>query len=354
MSSPHKVAASVWDADDDEFDRWPVPENHKPRTKTASEDVPSDPTNIPSGSSNNSHAYAEPLILAERYTTLREASIRRAQIGEGLDEGLGLQNLQLDDTATDSIHATITELQDPNYSSPFGEDKNDELMKSFFSKKYRSLPPDAPARHMHIVETKDLIESKDPVIQYLRPRLCDGVATVLHETSPKCLDAFLDSRVKIFEWRRDVAKATKLNMCGIIRRVGNEVLVGTFRNLGFQCRFTYLVRSSICFNGMWTNVYANIGKGMTPRTSAGPMWARFEPSELPPEDLSPTDPLYALYIGRDLARYMFEVDFWDFVDSEGMSLEWEVDGVVTKGCMKRRSSREGSGEGQDSQDEDEE
>jgi hypothetical protein len=93
---------------------------------------------------------------------------------------------------------------------------------------------------------------------------------------------------------------------------------------------------------------------MTPRTSTGPVWDEFEPSELPPEDLSPTDPLYALYVGRDCARYMLEAEIWDFVAAEGMSVEWEADGVVTKGSMKRRSNCEGSGDSGNSQDDNEE
>jgi hypothetical protein len=244
----HKVLPSIWDADDDEFDRWPVQEPEQPSVAT-------DPGNVPSDISNDSHAYAEPLILAERYLTLRDASHRRSPFTHKVpstgsnsgkssngseagrpqrsdfEDGLGLQHLEVEDYRANTLHATITELQDPKASNPFGEDMNDELLKPFFSKKYRSLPPSTPARHMHIIDTADLVLSKDPVVQYLRPRLCEGVATVLYETSPKCLDAFFDSTVNVFEWRRDVTRATKRNQCGVIRRSGNQVLVSLPQSL---------------------------------------------------------------------------------------------------------------------------
>lgn len=65
------------------------------------------------------------------------------------------------------------------------------------------------------------------VMQYVRPRLCDAIATVLFETSSKCLDAFLDPTVKVFEWRHEYSGSSR-RLCVVIRREGNEVIVSLY------------------------------------------------------------------------------------------------------------------------------
>ena len=109
------------------------------------------------------------------------------------------------------------ELDDKSCSNPFGPDLHDEIIRPFFSARYTMLPPSYPARHMHIIKGTPW-KTDDNVLCKASPRLCDGVATVLYKTDPKCLSAFLDPKNKVFEWRRTV-----LNV--LIRRAGNEVLV---------------------------------------------------------------------------------------------------------------------------------
>jgi hypothetical protein len=65
----------------------------------------------------------------------------------------------------------------------------------------------------------------DRVIEYAKPRLCDGVATILHETAVKCLDDFLSPHVKVFEWRRYFTKRAGGQSVRVIRREGNRVVV---------------------------------------------------------------------------------------------------------------------------------
>jgi len=109
------------------------------------------------------------------------------------------------------------ELDDKSCGNPFGPDLHDEIIRPFFSARYTMLPPSYPARHMHIIKGTPW-KAEDKVLCKASPRLCDGVATVLHNTDPKCLSAFLDPKNKVFEWRRTVQNV-------LIRRSGNEVLV---------------------------------------------------------------------------------------------------------------------------------
>ena len=112
----------------------------------------------------------------------------------------------------------VEELDDKHCGNPFGADLHDEVIEAFFSHRYHNLPPHYPARHMHVIESETYTKCKDIVVEHAFPRLCDGVATVLLHTSPKCLDDFLNPKVKVFEWRRNIRHVA-------IRRVGNEVLV---------------------------------------------------------------------------------------------------------------------------------
>ncbi|KAF2464694.1 uncharacterized protein BDR25DRAFT_318961 [Lindgomyces ingoldianus] len=322
---PEKVLASVWDADEDEFDRWPVQDQFVARLlRTPTE-------------RGNSNEYAKQLEMStvNRYLSVYGSFHRQAtttQRGSSLgvygSSGDWHEEESTEDPEAYEAQATIMELQDPESGHVIGGDKNDELMSQFFSGRYRSLPPTTPARHMHVVEAQDFIETEDRVVLSVRPRLCDGVATVLFKTSPNCLDAFLNPQVKVFEWRRDVTRPRNHCLSGVIRRVGNEVL----------CRWAYYVKSTIDFSGKWSEIYANVGTGTTKRTSTGPALDEFEPSNPPPDGVSPTDPLYTLFAGRDLSRYMLNYEFWDFIECKGMVVEWEVDGIISKGTMKRRTN----------------
>jgi hypothetical protein len=124
----------------------------------------------------------------------------------------------------DHHHSIISELCDPSWSTPTTPDAHDQLMQQFFTFKYADLPADYPARHMHIIDWRAYINSNDRIVEYVRPRLCDGIATLLFETSRKCLDEFLDPEVGMLEWRRTGGQADR-NSSAVVRRVGGRVYV---------------------------------------------------------------------------------------------------------------------------------
>ena len=112
----------------------------------------------------------------------------------------------------------IAELKDQSCGDPFAVDLHDEVIAQFIIKRSPLLPVDFPLRHMHFLDWKAYRASDDQVVQWAGPRLCDAVATVLFETNPKCLEDFLNPKVKVFEWRRHLHDV-------VIRRSGNEVIV---------------------------------------------------------------------------------------------------------------------------------
>jgi hypothetical protein len=113
----------------------------------------------------------------------------------------------------------IAELKDQSCDDPFAMDLHDEVVAHFIIKRSPLLPVEFPLRHMHFLDWKAYRASDSQVVQCARPCLCDAVTTVLFETNPKCLADFLNPKVKVFEWRRDLHDV-------IIRRSGNEVIVG--------------------------------------------------------------------------------------------------------------------------------
>lgn len=59
------------------------------------------------------------------------------------------------------------------------------------------------------------------------------------------------------------------------------------------------------------------------------------------------NPLYALFVGRQLACYLVGEDRrpWEYGAEWGEKLEWEADGTVTDLTVKGRSTLSGTGEG---------
>ncbi|KAF2872058.1 hypothetical protein BDV95DRAFT_606619 [Massariosphaeria phaeospora] len=232
--------------------------------------------------------------------------------------------------AEEELRDQVEELADANCSNPIGPDLHDEVMQNMFTTGYEELPPFYPARHMHILDLTAFQQAEQPLLAHAHPRLCDAVATVLHEANSESLTDFLNPKATTFEWRRDMGVsgtrwATKLSV--VIRRVGNEVLVGTYRPHGFHYTWTHYVRSTISFTGKWTETYAGIDKGLSRVTGDGPQWDVFElrdPHARGVEDLDPEDPKFALFVGRKLARYLLEEGVW-----EGSA--WEVDGKKQEG-----------------------
>ncbi|KAF2133389.1 hypothetical protein P153DRAFT_393210 [Dothidotthia symphoricarpi CBS 119687] len=297
-----KENRSIWDVDEDEFDNWPGQDtmlNNLALKFTLKRDT-----------FKNNDSTAHPIVDA---------------IGEQVKSGILVCGANL----TAQEHTDLMdELADRSCGNPHGSDAHDEVMQQFFSSCCKALPASRPARHMHIVDRDAYLNSKDNIVQSAFPRLCDAVATVLHLTNPNCLQDFLNPNVKVFEWRRD-------GHCLLIRRDGNEVIVGTFLNLATLYRWGFYVRCTISDDGQWTETYAAVTQGTTPVTKDGVRFEQFvaEPGR---DDVSPSDPRWALYVGREMAYFLLNRQVWDFRTWFRWKLEWEADGVVSNAKERER------------------
>lgn len=287
-------AKSVWEAEDDEFDRWPTVGQVR-----------------------------EELATVRRNATLKRNTFVRAQepelsiaekVAEAIETPLGA------DLTTEERKQLILELEDMDCGNPWGRDAHDEVVAPFRSHAYTMLPANAPARHMHILDAKAYTSSQDDVVKTARPRLCDAVATVLAYTSSECLRAFLDPEVEVFEWRR-------LGNCVMIRREGNKVLVGNYYNFGTTYQWGYLVRSVIDTDGAWTETYASVSQGTTPVTKERVKFEEFEAEAV--DDEMAENEEFALYVGRELADFLLRWSVWDYNKWWRYKVEWEADGKVT-------------------------
>ncbi|KAF2107880.1 hypothetical protein BDV96DRAFT_693099, partial [Lophiotrema nucula] len=307
------LSSNIWDPDDREFPHWPK------------------------GEEDDGYQQAVAATLA----SYRKSSGTYARFLDG----------QHDEDQINDEHRQIVELADPQLGEPTGVDLHDDLMQNFFSPRYHRLPPSYPARHMHVINHQSYKSAvkNDNVTQYVRPRLCDGVATVLFNTTPRCLEDFLDPRIKVFEWRRTIHDLASGHVSAIIRRSGSDVLVGTYRNYGHLYRWVSYARSVIDFTGKWTETFAAPSSGgTTPLSSKGPAWEEFmlNDSSLPE---TAKDLKCALYVGRCLAFELVWQKYWTFLAKVDVEIEWEADGKVVE--SKRFSNRglfEGYGDDEDS------
>ncbi|KAA8615698.1 hypothetical protein PtrSN002B_005002 [Pyrenophora tritici-repentis] len=281
---------SMWDADDEEFDRWPGPETLD--------------------------------RVGEDYTT-RGRQMR------------GLRSTSNSTPAACDTNSTLQQLEDLRHElldkrsgNPYGMDAHDTVMSRFFATDVPDLPASNPPRHMHIIAHDAYLDSADAIVRCAMPRLCDAVATVLYLTNPKCLIEFLDPNVEVFEWRRSGNRI-------MIRREGNQVIVGTYANFGTNYAWTYFVRSDISDKGLWTETYASVSVVVTPVSRHGVMFDQIE-SELSSLGIEPTDLKYALFMGRDLAYFLLSREPWRYHVFRKWIVEWEADGVVTEAVEYER------------------
>jgi hypothetical protein len=211
--SPNNVR-SCWDADDDEF--WPGVYDTSYGT--------SDPTKLstapalPATIKSTRGEWAGIDSLASRISNLQVTDTDDARITFANEE---------EERRKESNRKLIEELQDPARSKPRDADRHDEFMRIFFRNDYDGLPADTSIRHMHLLDLASYFNSTSPIIEYVLPRLCDAVATVLFETDRKCLDDFLDSEVRIFEWRHTyhASSLSSGRLSVIIRREDYRVVV---------------------------------------------------------------------------------------------------------------------------------
>ncbi|KAF2828585.1 hypothetical protein CC86DRAFT_404488 [Ophiobolus disseminans] len=261
---PDSPVKSIWDADDDEFDHWP---QHKD------------------------------LQAAVNTFTIQRGTLRG------------------------TARPAMDELSDMEFDDANDAETHDEVMQQFYQRDCSALPPSSPPANMHLLASKAYLATEDPLAQNALPRLCDAVATVLYLTSPKCLADFLDPNIAVFEWRRN-------GNCLMIRRQGNEVVVGTFHNFGTCYIWTYFVRSEISSSGAWKEVYAGTAQTTTPLSAKGVEFEDFTTEESF-EGVEPTDEKYALWLGRMLGRFLLGWSVWDFRSWRKWTVVWEADGVVT-------------------------
>lgn len=284
---------SMWDADDDEFDRWPDKRDLESALQSFVE--------------HRGTFKGIPHIKSHRFKAEQDSTKSTKAIG---GDKLTAQQRE------DYLH----ELPDRNCGNPRGIDAHDEVMKQFSQRRCAFLPVAGPSNHPHLLHYKSYLADDDHVVQAARPRLADAVATVLYQTSPKFLTDFLRPDIKVFEWRRDGNHV-------MIRRSGKEVIVGTFSNFGTTYLWPLFVRSRISDTGSWEEVYAGAAQIMTPVTAEGVDFEKFVPQEKI-DDVDPEDEKYALYMGRLLGKFLLEWSVWDFREWRRWNVEWEADGLV--------------------------
>ncbi|KAF1365529.1 hypothetical protein EJ07DRAFT_151019 [Lizonia empirigonia] len=296
LSPGSPPAKSIWEAEDDEFDRWPTV----------------------------AQARAELDAVRQKATIKRNTFVKPEKPGlsvaEQIEEAMGTP-MGVAVRTVNEQEQLILELEDMDCGNPWGRDAHDDIIGLFRSKRYDKLPADAPARHMHVLNATSYISNSDPVAKAARPRLCDAVATVLAYTSLECLEAFLDPKVEVFEWRR-------LGNCVMIRREGREVVVGNYYNFGTTYQWGYLVRSTIDADGAWSETYASASQGTTPVTKERVLLEEFDTGVINC-DVEPDNEEFALYVGRELARFLLHWSVWDYSRWWRYKVEWEVDGKVT-------------------------
>jgi hypothetical protein len=288
---------SIWDAEDNEFDRWPTAAEARKELDSIRQNA-----------------------TAKRGTFVRpvEPELDVAEkIAEAVRTPMGDATRSLSEE-----EQTILELEDMDCGNPVGRDLHDSIIMPLRSRDYNALPASAPTRHMHALDAKAYTTSTDPIVVAARPRLCDAVATILAYTSPQCLADFLNPEVKVFEWRR-------LINCVMIRREGNKVMVGTYYNFGTMYQWGYLVRSTIDIDGAWTETWASVCQGMTPIGKDGVLFEQFKARDADC-GVEPDDEEFALYTGRQLADFLLRYEVWNYYKWWRYSIEWETDGKLTR------------------------
>lgn len=221
---PKKFSDNIWDPDDDEFPDWPGTYKSTYGSFKSGSAKLSDLDSLPKGSG---HERGHRLYSHPREGDLKTDDDSGGEIDTDARDA-GPTRAELEIREQERIRDTIAELSDPACGKTSRADMHDELMvqHKFFRSQYEALPADLPAAHMHLViwESFANLRRHDRIVQYVRPRLCDAVATVLFETSPKCLDDFLDGNVRVFEWRHEFSQSSR-HLCLIVRREDNIVMV---------------------------------------------------------------------------------------------------------------------------------
>jgi hypothetical protein len=208
---------SIWVTDEDEFDRWPDKYDLAARVESFA-------------------------THRGTYKGLKHHSASLEVKGEIGEDSAPIRGTNMTEQEHDDY---MHELLDKNCGNPDGLDAHDEVMQQFYQRDVKLLPASNPAGYPHIIGVKAYMSDGDRIVHNARPRLADAVATVLYLTRPKCFADFLDPNVKLFEWCRS-------KNCVLIRRKGNEAIIGMYWNYGTCYVWTYFVRSRISETGAWS------------------------------------------------------------------------------------------------------
>jgi hypothetical protein len=258
-------------------------------------------------------------------------------------------------------------LENTYFYDPSG-DLNDEVMQQAFGRPTKNVPGGATLRNMHLIDLDAYFLTEDTLLQHARPRLCNAVATILLHTNAACLSAFLDPRVKQFVFRRKVDN-NEGGLMLVIRREGNEVICGAYRNLGFKMLWKVYVKSRVGVTGEWYEVFAAKGAAEMSVGEGGPEWGVVTTGkkevdveekttvegvqrklELSPskkigkmvEDGGETDPKLMLFQSRVLAMHLLWDIWFRFDRKYECRATWSADGVEEVVRLSR--SVVGSGE----------
>lgn len=274
------------------------------------------------------------------------------------------------DDEEEEVQRKVEQLGNTYYFDANG-DANDDIMQQAFGRPTKYVPGGVSPRQMHLIDLDAYFLAEDELLQHARPRLCDAVTTILSHTNAACLSAFLDPRVEEFVLKRKVDN-NEGGLILVIRREGNEVICGAYRNLGFKMLWKVYVKSRVGVTGEWYEVHAAKGVAEMSVVEGGPEWGVVRTGgeeveieekttaeglqrklELSPskkkckqaEDGGETDPKLMLFQSRVLAMHLLWDIWFRFDRKYECRATWSADGVEEVVRLSR--SVVGSGEDDD-------
>lgn len=228
----------------------------------------------------------------------------------------------------ENLRDMVAELEDCDAMSPIGVDQHDMIIGNLYVDKFASLPSDTHPHKMHILDWTQLLDPYDDlsvILNKVKPRMADAVATVLYESNPKVLEAFLNKENTVVEWW-NFAPSASYHPSTVIRRDGNQVVVATFRSMGFCLRWTYYVKCEIGEDDTWNHIFGFFGSATSTMQKGEVVWDSFERLNPNGDDIEELlNPLNALVDARTLAKWLLTAKVWATWDNRTSS-EWVCDG----------------------------
>ena len=190
---------------------------------------------------------------------------------------------------------------------PEEEDTHDREIRKVFVDLYPGLPSNAETSKMHIIDWKTPLEPDwdiegQFILHYVHPRLCDIVATLLFESHPSALDAFLDETNTIVEWWYRPQYSTQGASNIVIRRNGDEVTIGIFRDHVFSVCWSRFIRVKITPDGKWNEYFAFNGAAISSTESGEINWSQEAFQSVDTSSETPEGTVMACWIPSDAFR----------------------------------------------------